>query len=102
MTNTLLGVDYAQYPGASCMVGTSNLISLQPQNGAVGNGSLNFTLSLGAAQPVGIVHLQNLVNVTSVTVDVGAYSATRMAPPNATYGQDEWQALGRALFFVLP
>ncbi len=99
--NTLLDRDYAQYPGASCVVSGVNLISLQPQAGLVTAGGASFTLTLGAAYTLGIVHLQNLVGVTSVSISVGDYSASRNAPP-AGYNEDEWAALGRALFFVLP
>ena len=100
--NTLLDRDYAQYPGASCVAAGINLLTLQPQSGLVTSGGIAFTLSLGAAYPLGIIHLQNLIGVTSVSISVGGYTATRSAPPNGTYGADEWAALGRALFFVLP
>ncbi len=99
--NTILDRDYAQYPGASCLVNGVNLISLQPQAGLVTAAGQSFTLTLGAAYTLGIVHLQNLIGVTSVSITVGAYTASRSAPP-AGYNEDEWAALGRALFFVLP
>jgi hypothetical protein len=102
VTNTLLDRDYAQYPGSTCLANGINLLTLQPQGGVITGGGIAFTLALATAVPLGIVHLQNLVGVTSVTISVGGYTATRAAPPDPSYGADEWAALGRALFFVLP
>ncbi len=106
--NTLIGRDWSRYPGATISGGpfdastpASNLLSLQPQGGVIANGGASFTLQLPAALSIGIVHLQNLVNVTSASISVGGYSANRSAPPPG-YGDDEFAALGRALFFILP
>ncbi len=107
--NTLIGRDWSRYPGASISGGGfdastpgSNLLTLRPQGGVLANGNAMFTLQLPAPQSIGIVHLQNLVNVTSASIMVGGFSSPSRSAPPPGYEDDEFAALGRALFFILP
>lgn len=98
--------DWGQDPAASVVGGFSasqpgaNLLDLRPQLiGDLISGA--FTLDLGATRAIGLVHLQNLVNVSGVSVSFGGYSATQFAPP-AGYDALEYAALGQPLIFIPP
>jgi hypothetical protein len=107
MPSTFFGIDVGADPSATIVGGNfiassgGNLLIPNPQLGATTTSNTSFSLALDDEYPVGLIHLQNLINISAVTVAAGSFSASSTVPPPGI-SSDLHAALGRSLFFLLP